>query len=87
MEPQKQGLVFLAGGLVLLLVGAGLFVAAGDGVERNCFAYVFCDTYDGAGAGAAHAFGLMFMPVGGISVVWGMLVYFLAPRILAQAAD
>lgn len=87
MEPQKQGLVFVAAGVAALLLGAGLFVSAGEGVERNCFAYIFCDTYEGAGTGAGHAFGLIFLAVGGISLVWGLLVSFLAPRILGEPAD
>lgn len=84
MEPRKQGLVFLASGALLLVVSTVLFVEAGDGVDRNCFAYIFCDTYEGVEGGAAHAFGLIGIAVGLIAVVWGALVWFLVPIILRE---
>ena len=71
-------------GLVLLACGLGLYLS-GDGVERNCFAFFFCDTYEGSEDGAALAFGLIGIAVGIVALIWGVVVWFVAPIVLSEA--
>jgi hypothetical protein len=81
MEPRQQGLVFIIVGAVLLLAGSVAMANSGEVPERNCF-LMFCDSYEGAGAGALGAFGLTGVAVGIVALLWGTVVWFVAPIVL-----
>lgn len=73
----------MAVGLLLLAGGFAAFFS-GDAVARDCFAYIFCDTYAGSEDGAALSFGLTGIAVGTVSLLWGIAVWFIAPVVLRE---